>query len=440
VVATVTPCRALVAGYGVPGQRDLDFGRQVIRYLEPFRWPQGVIIEDLSYSAHLVLHRIQELRPRKLVVVAAVARGTDPPGTVRRPSVDRTSPSAETVHQALAQSVGGAVDFDHTLAVLRHWGGLPPETVLVEVEPADDSFGPGFSDELGPCLDRVLAIVQDELGSERPELVLDDGERAPAAAASPPVSADMDPLLDFVRQRDEARQTERRRGRALVAPVPAGVHGVEVATRTLAWGIGLESGSDWYDVIPLDGGAVGVVLGDVPGRGAAGAPLRADLRAAVQAYAVLEGDSPERVVACVDRLVSATGQGEGTALTYVTMQPDTGEVRICSAGGCPPLVVNRDEAEFLQDSFTAPLGGSQAVSRREVTARLVPGSTLLLYTDGLVATATRPLALGLLELQEAAARGPCALDALCEHVVEACVNRKRRDDDVSVVALRIPPA
>jgi Ni,Fe-hydrogenase maturation factor len=81
---TSTRCRALVAGFGRPGMRDLDFGRQLVRYLEGIGWPEGVVVEDLSYAAPLVLDRLRELEPAKVVLVGAAARGFDPPGALRR--------------------------------------------------------------------------------------------------------------------------------------------------------------------------------------------------------------------------------------------------------------------------------------------------------------------------------------------------------------------
>ncbi len=83
-LAARTRCRALVAGFGRPGMRDLDYGRQLVRYLEGLDWPDGVVVEDLSYAAPLVLHRLQELEPAKVVLVGAAARDFDAPGTLRR--------------------------------------------------------------------------------------------------------------------------------------------------------------------------------------------------------------------------------------------------------------------------------------------------------------------------------------------------------------------
>jgi len=74
-VSKTTHCAALIAGFGRPAMRDLDFGRQLVRYLQELEWPDGIVIEDLSYAAPLVLARLQELEPAKLVLVGAAARG-----------------------------------------------------------------------------------------------------------------------------------------------------------------------------------------------------------------------------------------------------------------------------------------------------------------------------------------------------------------------------
>src|SRR5919199_72322 len=89
---TKRPRRILVGGIGLPWLRDLDFGTQFIRRIEGEEWPEGVTVEDLSYSAHRVLHRLQELRPHKVVLVGAMPRDVDPAGTIRRYMLDLTPP------------------------------------------------------------------------------------------------------------------------------------------------------------------------------------------------------------------------------------------------------------------------------------------------------------------------------------------------------------
>lgn len=178
----------LVGGIGLPWLRDLDFGTQFVRRVEGGEWPEGVVLEDLSYAAHRVLHRLQELEPVKVVLVGAMPREVDPPGTVRRYRLDLTPPPADEVHERLTEAIGGIIDLDHTLAVVRHWHGFPVDTTIIEVEPADRSFGLGFSDPVEAVVDVVLEMVRQEVR----------GELAPAAVpvgGLPPITGD--PALGF---------------------------------------------------------------------------------------------------------------------------------------------------------------------------------------------------------------------------------------------------
>ncbi len=161
---TKRPRRILVGGLGLPWLRDLDFGTQFIRRIEGEEWPEGVTVEDISYSAHRVLHRLQELKPHKVILVGSMPRDVDPPGTIRRYILDLTPPSDEDVKEALAEAIGGVIDLDHTLAVVRYWKGFPADTVVIEVEPGDRGFGLGFSDEVEASVDEVLALIRREVG------------------------------------------------------------------------------------------------------------------------------------------------------------------------------------------------------------------------------------------------------------------------------------
>jgi len=157
------PTRVLVGGIGLPWLRDLDFGTQFLKRIAGVEWPDDVVLEDLSYSAHRVLHTLQDFRPEKVVLVGAMPRDVDPPGTVRRYQLDLTPPSDEEVADRLGEAVGGIIDLDHTLAVVRYWKGFPADTVVIEVEPGDRAFGLGFSDEVESVVDTVLAMIQEEV-------------------------------------------------------------------------------------------------------------------------------------------------------------------------------------------------------------------------------------------------------------------------------------
>ena len=154
-----------VGGVGLPWLRDLDFGTQFINRFEHEPWPDHVLLEDLSFAAHRVMHRLQEIVPTKVVLVGAMPRDIDPPGTIRRYQLDLTPPPPEEVAERLGEAVGGIIDLDHTLAVVRHFKALPEDTVVVEVEPADRSFGLGFSDPVEQAVEEVLRIVREEVGA-----------------------------------------------------------------------------------------------------------------------------------------------------------------------------------------------------------------------------------------------------------------------------------
>ncbi|MEO5839778.1 MAG: hydrogenase maturation protease [Acidimicrobiales bacterium] len=156
----------LVGGIGLPWLRDLDFGTQFVRRVEDLEWPDGVILEDLSYAGHRVLHRLQELRPDKVVLVGAFPRGRVP-GSVRRYDLDLTPPDGDEVHERLTEAIGGVIDLDHTLAIVRYWNGFPADTVVIEVEPEDLSFGLGFTAAVEASVEVVLDLVRREVNGER---------------------------------------------------------------------------------------------------------------------------------------------------------------------------------------------------------------------------------------------------------------------------------
>ncbi len=154
--------------------RDLDFGTQFIRKVEVLDWPGDVLVEDLSYAAHRVLHLFQEVRPGKVVLVGAMPREVDPAGTIRRYALDLTPPPDEEVQARFGDAAGGTIDLDHTLAVLRYMKALPADTVVIEVEPADRSFGLGFTDPVEAAMEPVLAMVREEVGMSTPVVASDE--------------------------------------------------------------------------------------------------------------------------------------------------------------------------------------------------------------------------------------------------------------------------
>jgi PAS domain S-box-containing protein len=215
------------------------------------------------------------------------------------------------------------------------------------------------------------------------------------------------------------------------------VAGIQIAARYMPGGA--DVGGDWYDAIPLEGGRVGVAMGDVVGHGIGAASLMGQLRHATRAYA-LEGHSPAGVLDRLDRLVRSLDGGQMATLLYLVVEPDHGTVHFASAGHVPPLAIGPSgEAKYLASAPNPPLGVFESQGHKELTAELAPGSTIVLYTDGLVEERGISIDQGLDALRLAAAQDVCHPDELCDRLVEAMLAIHPAIDDIAVLALRALP-
>jgi anti-sigma regulatory factor (Ser/Thr protein kinase) len=180
-------------------------------------------------------------------------------------------------------------------------------------------------------------------------------------------------------------------------------------------------------------------MGDVVGHGLGAASLMGQLRHATRAYA-LEGHSPAGVLDRLDRLVRSLDGGQMATLLYLVVEPDHGTIHYASAGHVPPLAIGpAGEAEYLASAPNPPLGVFEAESHKELTAELAPGSTIVLYTDGLVEERGVSIDQGLDALRLAAAQDVCHPDELCDRLVEGMLAIHPANDDIAVLALRALP-
>jgi PAS domain S-box-containing protein len=217
------------------------------------------------------------------------------------------------------------------------------------------------------------------------------------------------------------------------------VPGLLTAARYMPGGPGADVGGDWYDAISLDSGRLGIAMGDVVGHGIGAAALMGQLRNALRAYA-LDGNSPAQVVEKLDRLVQNLEAGRMATLVYMTIAPDLGSVEFASAGHLPPLVLGPDgNAVFLEGGRTLPLGVMPSAEYPQADAELEPGSTIVLYTDGLVEERGAPIDRGLEALKAAVAGGPTEPEALCDHIVAKLLADRPATDDIAVLAVRTEP-
>lgn len=214
--------------------------------------------------------------------------------------------------------------------------------------------------------------------------------------------------------------------------------GLEVAARYIPAASEAEVGGDWYDVIPLDSSRVGLVMGDVAGKGLAAASMVGRLRSAMRAYAT-EGHQPAEVVSRLNELVwSDVEDSEMATLVYVVFDPTAAEVRWVNAGHPPPLVLGDEQPWFLEGGRAVPLGVMPFPFYEEARAPMPGGHTLLLYTDGLVERPGELLDHGFDRLARAAADSECGADALCDHVLRRLVPAGAMPDDVALLSLFAP--
>jgi PAS domain S-box-containing protein len=214
------------------------------------------------------------------------------------------------------------------------------------------------------------------------------------------------------------------------------VPGLRIAAKYMPGGPGADVGGDWYDAIPLDGGRLGMAMGDVVGHGIGAAALMGQLRNALRAYAV-DGHSPREVVSRLDKLVQDLEAGRMATLIYLVIEPDLGSIRFASAGHLPPLIMGPNgDARFLEGGRSLPLGVMPGLEYAEATADIEAGSTLVLYTDGLVEERGASIDAGLEALKAAVLDGPPDPEALCDHIVERLLANRPATDDIAVLALR----
>ncbi len=198
-------------------------------------------------------------------------------------------------------------------------------------------------------------------------------------------------------------------------------------------------GGDWYDAIELPDGGIGLVIGDVVGHGVQAATLMGELRAALRAYAVAQPSSPAAVVGSLNALVTSTHRAQMVAtLLYVVVSEDGSHMRFASAGHLPPLLMGADgETRFLEHRHDPPLGAEERIDFSEWEGELDMGSTLLLYTDGLVERRGEAIDVGMERLRETLGTGPADLERLCSHVLDRAIGGGDARDDIALLAVRL---
>lgn len=237
--------------------------------------------------------------------------------------------------------------------------------------------------------------------------------------------------------------------RSMLTAPPEPDH-LQIAVRYTAAAKAAEVGGDWYDAFITSDGLTSLVIGDVTGHDMRAAAVMGQLRNLLRGIAFTLGEPPAKALAALDR--AAAGLGIDTVVTAVVAQVEvdaahraagTRLLRWSNAGHLPPLLITAEGvASYLQpDEVDLVLGYDPATERQDHETVLAPGSTVLLFTDGLVERRGVSVDVGLAWLAQTAGGLVTApgstLDDLCDGLLALVSGHL--DDDVALLALRAHP-
>ncbi|WP_405863541.1 SpoIIE family protein phosphatase [Streptomyces sp. NBC_00005] len=218
------------------------------------------------------------------------------------------------------------------------------------------------------------------------------------------------------------------------------VPGVRLATHYRASNRGAEVGGDWYDVLALPDGSVGLAIGDVMGHDVEAATLMGQLRSALHSLA-LEGAGPAQVLTRLDAYLQSLDTERFATCLYAVYDPHRHRLGYAASGHLPPLLVAAGTA-YLELPPALPLGLGSTPIDREVA--FPPGTSLLLYTDGLVENRALSLDDGLAALRQTCDALPAAArtdpQQITERALELLNTPDRVDDDAALLAATAEPS
>jgi hydrogenase maturation protease len=154
--------RVLIGGVGHRWQRDASFGVLVSDELARMEWPEGIEVADLGYGALYAAQDIGDAVPayERLVLLAAMPRGRDP-GRIYSYRYHRELPPAEEIQERVREAGAGVIDLDHLLVIAAHLQALPPDVIVIELEPVDMSPGIELTAQGSACVPEALRLVRE---------------------------------------------------------------------------------------------------------------------------------------------------------------------------------------------------------------------------------------------------------------------------------------
>ncbi|WP_409239492.1 SpoIIE family protein phosphatase [Streptomyces sp. PA5.6] len=331
-------------------------------------------------------------------------------------------------------------------------GGAPSPVHYPPGSPQDRSLASG-----GLVLDESELVVPLRAGNSVLGLVtflrdpgaaaFDSGEVALADELVARTAVSIDNARRFTRERTAALALQRQ---LLPQQLPE-QSAVDLAHRYLPTDDVTGVGGDWFDVIPLSGTRVGLVVGDVVGHGLQAAATMGRLRTTVRAFAQLDMD-PVEVLARLDDMVaqSAEEQWGGTWATggayadvttgatclYAVYDPVSRRCVMARAGHLPPAVVDPDGRVSFPELPAGPPLGLGGLPFESMEIELPVGSLLALFTDGLVEARDRDIDHGLDTLGRVLGDRDASLEELCDRAVAQLLPSGSTADDTALLLVR----
>ena len=390
---------------------------------------------EMRPGADVVLNRTAHLAPARGVPGAVIAVGetdTYPP----------YSPPARALltGQAVLSGGTGDADFDRWFAVTEPRRTEQPQSPRVPVSSllAVPLIARGTT--LGVCL--LYRVRPDEFDEDDFTLAKELASRAALC-------------VDNARRYTRERNTALALQSSLLPHGPSRQSAVDVAARYLPAGSSAGVGGDWFDVIPLSGARVGLVVGDVVGHGIQASATMGRLRTAVQTLADVDLP-PDELLAHLDDLVirlggdsenderdgggrgsgGGGGGGETTGATclYAVYDPVSRMLTAASAGHPPPVLVLPDGSTQLVDISVGPVLGIGGLPFESIEMQLPEGCLIGLYSDGLVEAVNNDPDAGIEQLRAVLASPEPNLEALCDQVLAALLPDNPTDDVALVLA------
>jgi len=242
--------------------------------------------------------------------------------------------------------------------------------------------------------------------------------------------------MQHVRQFESARETSLTLQRAMLPPVkpPPGF-----AVRYEPAVPPLEIGGDWYDVLPLGDHRIGIVVGDCVGRGLPAAAIMGQLRSSARAL-LINGAQPARLLEQLDSAASLIPNAYCTTVFLAVLDTESGLLEYSNAGHMPAVLVGSAPGSgktVLTDATSVPLAVRRHEPRPQVSMVLPLGSTLMLFTDGLVERKHESIDDGIDRAADVLAETmKLPLDAVADAMLRELAPAAGYDDDVAMVIYR----